>query len=68
MLDKEISFLNMVKPISNKNSVKDSTAKPLGKPLPGDKTCGLEPAIHFYEIEDGDETEKSRISINPCRL
>ena len=30
----------------------------MGKPASGDKTCGLEPAIHFYEIEDGDETEK----------
>ena len=48
----------MAKPISKKISVKASTTNPLGKPLPGDKTCGIEPAIRFYEIEDGDETEK----------
>ena len=48
----------MAKPISNKISVKASTAKPLGKPPPRDKTCGLEPYIRFYEIEDGDDTEK----------
>ena len=48
----------MAKPISKKSYVKASAAKPYIKPPPGDKTCGLEPAIHFYEIEDGDETEK----------
>ena len=30
--------------------LKASTAKPNGKPLPGDKYLGLEPAIIFYEI------------------
>ena len=30
----------------------------MGKPLPGDKTLGLEPAICFYVLEDGDETEE----------
>ena len=58
VLDKGISLLNMEKPISNKSSVKDSTSKPSGKPPPGDKNCGIDTAIHFYEIEDGDETEK----------
>ena len=58
VLDKDISFLNRVKFISKKSSVKASTAKPSDKPPPGDKTCGTEPAIHFYEIEDGVETEK----------
>ena len=36
----------------------DSAAKPSGKPLPGDKTCGLEPAIRLYAMEDSYETEK----------
>ena len=54
MLDKDISLLNMAKSIS-KNS---STEASKDKPLPGDKTCGIEPAIHFYVIEDGDETIK----------
>ena len=43
---------------SKKISVKASAAKPLVKPPPGDKTFGLDPAIHFYAIEDGDKTEK----------
>ena len=43
--------------ISKKISVKYSKAKPLGKPPFGDKTLGLEPAIRFYAIEDGDETK-----------
>ena len=50
--------MNMANHISKKISVKDSTAKPSGKPPPGDKTYGLEPDIRFYEIEDGYETEK----------
>ena len=58
VLEKDIYLLKMAQTISKKSSVKDSTAKPSGKPLPGDKTCGLETAIRFYEIEDGDETEK----------
>ena len=58
LLDKDISLLNMTKPISKKISAKASTPKPLGKHQPGDKTCGLEPAIRFYEIEDGDYNEK----------
>ena len=62
VLDKDISLLNMAKSISKKSSFKASSAKPLGKPPPGDKTCGIEPAIRFYEIEDGDETEKGEES------
>ena len=58
MLDKDIFLLNMAKSISEKISVKDSAAKTLVKPLLGDKTFGIEPAIRFYDIEDGDETEK----------
>ena len=50
--------MNMAKSSSNKSSVKDSAAKPSGKPPPGDKKFGLEPVIRFYEIEDGYETEK----------
>ena len=30
----------------------------MGKPPTGDKTLGIEPAICFYSIEDGDETEE----------
>ena len=37
---------------------KASAAKPSGKLPPGDKKFGLDPVIRFYEIEDGDETEK----------
>ena len=62
VLDNYISLLTMAKTISKKISVKASTAKPLGKPPPGDKTCGIEPDIRFYEIEDGDETEKGEES------
>ena len=58
VLDSYICLLNMANPISKKSSVKASMDKPLGKPLPGDKTCGFEPDIRIYEIEDGDETEK----------
>ena len=32
--------------------------KPNYKPLPKDKTLGLEPAIFFCEIEDDDKTEE----------
>ena len=44
--------------ISKKRSVKALAAIPLGKPTPGDKTFGIEPAICFYAIKDGDETEE----------
>ena len=56
VLDKDISLMNMENSISKKSSVKASTAKPSGKSLPRDKTCGIDPAIHFYKIEDRDET------------
>ena len=48
---------NISKTVSLK-PVKSSTANPRGKPLPGDKTLWLDPDIHFYEIEDGDNTEE----------
>ena len=35
-----------------------STAKPNGKPPPVDKTLGIDPYIHFYEIEEFDNTEE----------
>ena len=57
-MDKYISLLTMDKTISKKISVKASAAKPLGKPLPGNKTFGVDLAIHLYAIEDGNETEK----------
>ena len=52
----------MAKTISTRNVAKASTTKPLGKPLPGDKFLGIEPAIRFYEIEDGDKTEEGEES------
>ena len=48
----------MVKTTSKKSYVKASAAKPSGKPLPGDKTPGLEPEIRFYELEDDGNTEE----------
>ena len=36
---------------------KASISKPNGKPLPGDKTLGIDPYICFYEIEDGNKTK-----------
>ena len=62
MLDKYISFLNLSNTICKKSYVKASTHKILGKSLPGDKTCGIDPDIHLYGIEDGDETEKGEES------
>ena len=62
VLDKVIIILNMAKTISKKISVEASSSKPSGKPLgkppPEDKTLGIEPEIHFYYIEDGDETKE----------
>ena len=49
-------FPKMVKNTSKKISVNASAVKLLDKPLPEDKTLGLEPATCFYAIEDGDET------------
>ena len=56
MLDKDISFPNMEKSISKKNSVKDSASKPSGKTLPGDKFFGLDPDVLLYDIEDRYDT------------
>ena len=47
----------MEEPISKKNEANASTAKPLGKPPPRDEPLRFEPAIHFYAVEDGDETK-----------
>ena len=52
----------MGKTTSKRISVKASAAKPLGKPLPGDKILGLDPEICFYAIEDGDDTEEGKES------
>ena len=46
---------NKTRTISLK-TFKASTANPNKKPLPGDKTLGVEVAISLYEIEDGDKT------------
>ena len=48
----------MAKNITKKSSVEDPAAKTLAKPLPGDKTLGIEPAIRLYDIEDGDKTKE----------
>ena len=48
----------MAKSSIKRNQAKASTSNPLGKPPPGDKSLGLEPAIRFYLIEDGDKTEE----------
>ena len=50
--------MNISKSIRKKSSFKDSAAKPLGKPTAGYKAFRLEPAILFYNVEDGDYTEK----------
>ena len=42
----------------DKMQEKASTAKPLGKPPPGDKSLGLDPAIRFYLIENSDKSEE----------
>ena len=34
------------------------TDKPKDKTLPRDKSLGLDPPIHFYEIKDFDNTEE----------
>ena len=60
VFNKVISLLTMAKTISKKISVIASASKPSGKPLIGDKTFGLGPAIRFYAIEDRDETEKGK--------
>ena len=44
--------------ISKRNTVKASTAKPLGKPPPGYKSLGLDTDIWFYELKYGDNTEE----------
>ena len=51
-------MLTLAKTISKKISVKSSAAKPLGKPSPVDTTLGIELAIRFYAIEDGDKNEE----------
>ena len=43
---------------SKKSSIKASSDKPQGKTTPRDKTLGIDPEIHFYAIEDGDDTEE----------
>ena len=40
----------------------------MGKPLPKDKSLGIEPAISFYEIEDGDTTEEGEEVENSYHL
>ena len=48
----------MERSINNRNPEKASTDNPSANPLPRDKYLGLEPDIHFCEIEDGDNTEE----------
>ena len=39
-------------------TLKASTSNRNSRPPPGDKSLGFYPDIHFYEIEDGDNTEE----------
>ena len=55
----------MVKTTRKKRSVKASADKTSGKPPPRDKTLVLEPAIHFYKLEDGGETAEGEESEIP---
>ena len=48
----------MEKSISKRNYAKASTAKPLGKPPPGDKSLGVYTGICLYLIEDVYKTEE----------
>ena len=48
----------MMKTISRKSLVKALEDNPLGKDLPRDKTLGLDPENHVYQIEEGDNTEE----------
>ena len=56
VLKKSKNIRNMGKTTREKISVKSSAAKPLGKPLTGYKTLGIDPEIRFYAIEEGDDT------------
>ena len=51
----------MAKTVSLK-STRASIAKPNTKPLPRDKTLGIDPVIFFYEIEDGNNTDEGEVS------
>ena len=42
----------------SKKSTKELTAKPNGKPPPGNKTLDLDPYIWLYEIEDVYKTKE----------
>ena len=48
----------MTESISKRNEAKASMEKLLGKPTPRDTSLGIELAIHFYSLEDGDQTEE----------
>ena len=48
----------MEKTTSKKRSAKDSEANPSGKPLPGDRTHGIDLEICFYSIQDGYDTQE----------
>ena len=48
----------MTRTVSKINAVKVSTDKPSDKPLLGDISFGIDPAIRFYGLEDGDKTEE----------
>ena len=48
----------MAKTINKKISVKTSADKPLGKPLPGNKTLVIEPVVRFHAIKYSENTEE----------
>ena len=55
----------MERSISKRKSVKASTAKPSVKPLSADKALYIDPAFHFYLIEDDDKTKEVEEEENP---
>ena len=54
----------MADSISKRNEVKASTAKPSSKPRPRDKSLGIDPAIRFYLIKEGGNTEEGEKQIS----
>ena len=55
---KKSNFTKTVNTTSKKIYVEASAAKTTSKPLPRDKTPGLEPTILLYDIEDGDKNKE----------
>ena len=50
----------MARSIIKINPEKALIYNPLVNPLHGDKSIGIDPDIHFYEIEDDNKTEEGQ--------